>query len=1606
MGFASEAAAQTASPNVLYETGREVTITVKGIPANFGNDTPWVEATANLSDTAITQSSNCGRRSGAADFCLAPGDAAGWNSTARALTFPVTVFADTATESDETFSVIVYSNNFSHNFELTFTIKDGLPPPKPFVSVEARDAAIDEGGTARFRLHVKRPAGETAAAVTVQIHVGEPTGQYSGTSLTTQTIPASATSKDFSVATSATTATELDSHVTVNIIGDDAYGVGTPGRARIAVRDTSADTAPTPEWDCQAWPGRLAVEGDTVKVWVYRMAAGLRARLPAPRPETVTVTIADQAGSTRDFVAGTLTRQVLFDHLSTLELFEFPTVKDTASGHDGIVTVSLPGGASCEVRMQDDVALTASFGTAARLERREADATYRIPVVLSGARRVDGPAFDLHYSVSGTATRGVDYTVPGTVRMLEGNSFVYIPVTVIDDRHEDSGETVVLTLTARPEYGLGTPHEVKMVLTNDDPDAAPADGTAAPVARCAADLPANAVSVAEVEGWRDDPRHRSNAAHVERWNRVLAALDPGRGAGTAMTASEAQEFADRGWSRWVRAADTLEAVETCLAATTAPSPVPEVSIEGVAAAVEGGAARWLVTLSAAPATALTVNLAVSEAAGSDFVAAGDEGARSVTVAAGHRAAIFTVTTVGDAVDEPDGSVTATLAAGAGYTVSPTANAATVSVADDDAPAALAPVARCAADLPANAVSVAEVEGWRGDRSGTAHVERWNRVLKALDPGRGSGTAMTAAEAQEFADKGWQRWVRTVETLEAIETCLAGTTPPPPLAEPEISIAGGAGVTEGGSATFTLTATPAPSAPLAVDVTVTEAGGYAAAGTHRVTIPTGGTAVLSVATAGDDADEPDGSVTATLAAGAGYTVSATAKAATVSVADDDDPAPAVPEIAIAAGPGVTEGATATFTLTANPAPATPLSVTLAVSEAAGSDFVAAGGEGTRTVTIPANATGATFTVATQGDASDEPDGSVTATLAAGTGYTVSTTAKAATVFVADDDAPAPAAGTPTVSISDAREKEGAYTRMMFTLTLSRALKNGALVYLSTRDTGAGAGHATAGRDYKPRRELLVPIYPGRRSQQVWVYLLDDLHDEGEETFELHITRAEARNARDIEVAIGDGVGVGTIVNDDPMPAAWLARFGRAVAEQALEGISGRLEAARTPGMQGSLGGHAIGADPWSGDRADAAGGDHLLAGYGSGAGQERWRTLTGRELLLGSRFTLSGGKDASGGSIAFWGRAAQATFDGEEGTLSLDGEVITGMLGADYARGRWLVGLALSQSEGEGGYRDSGTGGMPPPGGTEPQSAMAGTVESSLTAAIPYASLRASERLRLWGAAGFGTGDAELKAGDGQTMKADTDWRMAAGGLRGGLLGDPGGGPALAVTSDALWARTGSDRAESDVTRLRLGLEGSYHMELEGGASLTPKLELGARHDGGDAGTGFGMEVGGGVAWAAPALGLSFDIEGRTLVAHEAEGLEDSGFAASLAFDPDPATQRGPSLSLRQDFGGRANGGLDALFANDPLADRTGSGAESRWTAEAAYGFPALGGRFTASPHVGLGLSNTARDYTLGWRLTPEGAGAPDFSFGVSATRREGDREAPEQRVGFEIRTSW
>ena len=546
-------------------------------------------------------------------------------------------------------------------------------------------------------------------------------------------------------------------------------------------------------------------------------------------------------------------------------------------------------------------------------------------------------------------------------------------------------------------------------------------------------------------------------------------------------------------------------------------------------------------------------------------------------------------------------------------------------------------------------------------------------------------------------------------------------------------------------------------------------------------------------------------------------------------------------------------------------------------------------------------------------------------------------------------------------------------------------NGTLIYAITPALPAGLSFTASSR-------LLSGTPTGTSASTTYTYTVSDGDGNTAPTDEDTLT---------FTIAVAAAV---TDITTDPKPA-WLARFGRTVAEQVLDGVRGRLDAPRAPGEETvTLAGQPLalsGAGQSSAHGADARlmTSEGLETPFSMSDRAEDSRTLTDREALLGTSFALTGGTDEAGGTLAWWGRTAQSAFEGRDGTLALDGDVTTGLVGADYGRGDWLAGLLVSHTDAEGDYTDKSVG--------------TGTLASSLTAVTVYGAIDKSQRTELWGAVGRGQGDVTMKPKDGANAKADLDWTMAAAGVRS-TLAEPGEGGdlMLALVSDALWANTKSEEAgqlrasHTGVTRLRLGLEAGWPQELDGGGHLAPRLEAGIRHDGGDAENGFGVELGGGLTWSHPRSGLSFDLEGRALLTHEDDDIADRGFSAGLAFDQAPASERGFSFSLRRTLGSASSGGLDALFAPDVLSERSGSEATGRWTAEAAWGFPAFGGRYTGSPHAGLGVTDTARDTILGWRLTPAGPAASDLSLSILATKRESDGAETEHRIGIRAGARW
>ena len=417
-----------------------------------------------------------------------------------------------------------------------------------------------------------------------------------------------------------------------------------------------------------------------------------------------------------------------------------------------------------------------------------------------------------------------------------------------------------------------------------------------------------------------------------------------------------------------------------------------------------------------------------------------------------------------------------------------------------------------------------------------------------------------------------------------------------------------------------------------------------------------------------------------------------------------------------------------------------------------------------------------------------------------------------------------AGPVAISVADASVTEGAGAVLAFEVTLDRA-RNAPV----TVDYATGEGEATPGDDYVETSGTLT-FAPAETSKTVDVEVLEDSHDEGSET--MRFTLANAAGAR-----IADGTAIGTIENSDPMPQAWMVRFGRTVGSQVVDALGQRLAGGQASYV--TVAGVPLtgSAAPLREDEADDVFG---LPEWAKRARREQEaRTITADDLRLRSAFHLSSGSgEPEGPAFTTWGRVSTGGFSAQADDVTTDGDVTTGLLGFDAEWDNLLAGVMLSQSTGEGAYR------LDPGQGHD-----AGAVKSDLTGVYPYARINLDARVSAWALAGAGSGSLTLKRDGRDAMKTDLSMRMGALGVQGQVLDGTGpSGMRVNLKSDAMWVGTKSARSvdmvgtQGDVLRLRLVAQGERDFVLAEQGTLTPSAELGLRHDGGDAETGMGVEL--------------------------------------------------------------------------------------------------------------------------------------------------------------------
>ena len=138
------------------------------------------------------------------------------------------------------------------------------------------------------------------------------------------------------------------------------------------------------------------------------------------------------------------------------------------------------------------------------------------------------------------------------------------------------------------------------------------------------------------------------------------------------------------------------------------------------------------------------------------------------------------------------------------------------------------------------------------------------------------------------------------------------------------------------------------------------------------------------------------------------------------------------------------------------------------------------------------------------------------------------------------------GPAALSVADTSVREAPGATLDFVVILNRTRHVTTTVDYATSD-----GTASAPDDYTHSAGTLT-FDAGESEKTVFVPVIDDAHDDDGETVTLTLSNASA------PTRITDGTATGTIENADPMPKAWMVRFGRTVGSQVVEALNARLD----------------------------------------------------------------------------------------------------------------------------------------------------------------------------------------------------------------------------------------------------------------------------------------------------------------------------------------------------------------------------------------------------------------------------------------------------------------
>lgn len=322
------------------------------------------------------------------------------------------------------------------------------------------------------------------------------------------------------------------------------------------------------------------------------------------------------------------------------------------------------------------------------------------------------------------------------------------------------------------------------------------------------------------------------------------------------------------------------------------------------------------------------------------------------------------------------------------------------------------------------------------------------------------------------------------------------------------------VTEG--ETGTVTVTLSGEIDTAVDVTIGTADGTATAGAdyqagpYIATIPAGQlTGTTLIPTLADSSDEPNETFQLTINATAGGSVGDTTDTATVTIIDVNTP----PDISVG-DIAVTEGSSATVTISLSQSSSEAITLTVqtvADTATSGVDYV----PGPYTLRLPPATLSGTVAINTLDDNIDEPNETLTVTVANSSGGAVGSSSDTGVVTILDND------GVPNVTLGPSTVIEGLDAGVPITISPAAAQPL-TLTFVTTDITALEAADYGAGP-----YQLTVPA--NSVTATLPITTAADLINEGNETFSLSLVLTDSLNYTSTTPS-----AIVTILDDDQPP----------------------------------------------------------------------------------------------------------------------------------------------------------------------------------------------------------------------------------------------------------------------------------------------------------------------------------------------------------------------------------------------------------------------------------------------------------------------------------------